>query len=212
MSYTISFRHLLSLNYTSNQIFTFLIITLMKQCLIATCILICAYVHGQESLNHSLKAGAGYAKDFPGLGGYGLTAEYVHLMTPSLEGGFAFKYLSMTGTPRTLSTKEYTRATTLDFNLYFVPLANEVNAFKIGLGYSFSFYKTRRTYPVVESNNGEKFTTWRVADGKGRLSGLTVNAEYEYTLPSNVALGIKASLCKAYDQVFYIGPFVGVKL
>lgn len=184
----------------------------MRKCLAFLCVLTCAIGYSQDFSRNSFKVGAGYAKDFPGLGGYALTAEYAHRMSGRLEAGLGLKHMNMAGTPRTSSVSEYTRATTLDFNLYYFAIVSESNILKFGLGYSFTFYKTRRSFPVVETDDGNKLTTWPVTYAKGRLSGMIVNAEYEYILPSNISVGLKASLCKAYDQVFFIGPFVGIRL
>ena len=185
----------------------------MKKLLVILLSAVCSVAHAQDNFSPSiLKLGGGYAKDFPGLSGYNLSAEYAYSLSDRLEGGFGLKHLNMSGYPRTATVNEFTKATTLDFNIYFLPLANESNVFKVGLGYSFSFYKTRRSYPVIETQGAEKATSWPVQDAKGRTSGIILSGEYEYIFPSNLSLGIKASLCKAYDQVFCIGPFLGIRL
>lgn len=162
--------------------------------------------------NNTLKIGGGYTKDFPGLSGYALTGEYAHSLSDNLEGGFGIKRINMSGNPRTSAVKEFTKATTLDFNIYFLPLPSETSVLKIGIGYSFSFYKIRRSYPVIETHGTEKTTSWPVKDTKGRSSAIIFSGEYEYIISSNLSFGLKASLCKAYDRVFYIGPFVGIRL
>ena len=175
--------------------------------------LACSISKAQDNLSSSiLKFGGGYSRDFPGLSGYALTGEYAYSLSDNLEGGFGIKRLNMSGCPRTPTVNEFTKATTLDFNIYFLPIANESNIFKIGLGYTFSFYKTRRSYPVVKTEGSEKELTWPIHDAKGRTSGVLLTGEYEYFFSSNTSLGIKASLCKAYDRVFYVGPFLGVRL
>lgn len=185
----------------------------MKKSLVIFLFAVCTIAHAQDNSSRSiLKLGGGYSKDFPGLTGYALTGEYAYSLCDKLEGGFGIKHLNMSGYPRTAAVNEFTKATTLDFNIYFLPLANDFNIIKIGLGYSFSFYKTRRSYPVVETGGVEKATSWPIQDAKGRISGLTLSGEYEYVFPSSLSLGIKASLCKAYDRVFYIGPFLGIRL
>lgn len=160
----------------------------------------------------SIKIGSGYSKDFPGMDGYAVHAEYTYSLHQMLEGGFGVKRINMTGNPRTETINEYTRATTLDFNIYLLPLSNNRNMLKIGVGYSFGFYKTRRSYPVIETRGTEKITSWPVQDASGRSTGITFSGEYEYLFPETFSLGIKASLCKASDRVFYVGPFVGVRL
>ncbi|MBC7829357.1 MAG: hypothetical protein H7122_16540 [Chitinophagaceae bacterium] len=187
----------------------------MKKSLVILLIAICCHVHAQNYFSESfgtLKAGVGYAKDFPGLSGYAITGEYTYPLSENLEGGFGFKRLNMSGYPRTSTVNEYTRATTIDFNIYFLPIVNETNIFRIGAGYSFSFFRTRRSYPLAQTQGEQKMISWPVQDASGRLSGLIVTGEYEYLLSSNLSLGIKASLCKAYDRVFYIGPYVGIRL
>jgi len=185
----------------------------MKKSLAILLIVLSNQLYAQDYFSHNtLKIGGGYTKDFPGLSGYALTAEYAHSLSENLEGGFGIKRLNMSGYPRTSTVNEFTKATTLDFSIYFLPITNETNSLKIGLGYSFSFFKTRRSYPVIETHGTEKMTSWPIQDAKGRASGITINGEYEYIISSNLSMGIKASLCKAYDRVFYIGPFMGIRL
>jgi hypothetical protein len=185
----------------------------MKKSLVIILLAACSQIHAQDYFSrNTLKIGGGYTKDFPGLYGYALTGEHAYSLNEKLEGGVGIKRLIMSGFPRTSTVNEFTKATTLDFNIYFLPLSNATNLLKIGVGYSFSFYKTRRSYPVVETQGTEKMTSWPVQDAKGRSSGIIVSGEYEYIFPSNVSLGLKASLCKAYDRVFYIGPFMGIRL
>jgi hypothetical protein len=183
----------------------------MKNSLVITFILICSRIYAQD--NHDIiKLGAGYAKDFPGLSGYSIFSEYVRSLHKNLEGALGIKRLNLSGYPRTTTVNEYTKATTLDFNLYFLPVVNEVNVLRMGVGYSFSFYKTRRSYPVTEIQGPEKITRWPVEDEKGRASGLIISSEYEYIFASKLSLGIRVSLCKAYDRVFYVGPYAGIRL
>ena len=175
--------------------------------------LLCSVIQAQDNLSHSiLKFGGGCSRDFPGLSGYALTGGYAYSLSDNLEGGFGVKRLNMSGYPRTPTVNEFTKAITLDFHIYFLPLANEFNILKIGLGYSFSFYKTRRSYPVVKSEGLEKEVTWPIQDANGCTSGVMLTGEYECLFFSKVSLGIKASLCKASDRVFYVGPFLGICL
>ena len=130
-----------------------------------------------------------------------------------LQGAIGVKLVNLNGFPRTPQVKEFTRATTLDFNVYFVPFATEVSELRIGAGYSFSFYNTRRSYPVITNHGGERETTWPVQDKKGRVSGMSLTGEYEYFLPeTNFSVGCRASLFKAYDGVTFLGVFAGVRL
>ena len=166
---------------------------------------------GLEGYSKTIKAGVGYTRDFPGLGGYTLFAEYSQGISPYLDVNIGFKRMNMSGYPRTNAVNEFTRASTIDMGISVLPFNNEVSIFKFGAGYSFSFYNTRRSYPLVQTQGTEKVTTWPVQDQKSRTSGLILSAEYEYVFPSSISLGMKASLCKAYDQVFYIGPFIGLR-
>lgn len=184
----------------------------MKKLFASLLVIISYHLHAQNLNSSTIKLGGGYAKDFPGLSGYGFSGEYSYLLSDMLEGSFGVKRLNMSGYPRTSTVNEYTKATTLDFNIFFLPFSNESSVLKIGAGYSFSFYKTRRSYPVFETLGTEKSVSWPVQDAKGRSSGITFTGEYEYIFPSNISLGLKASFCKAYDRIFYIGPFLGLRL
>ena len=115
--------------------------------------------------------------------------------------------------PRTTSVNEFTKATTIDFNLYYVPLSTGLSELRIGAGYSFSFYKTRRSYPVIVQHGGDQQTNWPVQDGKGRVSGFSLIGEYEYFFPeTNFSVGLRASMFKAYDRVTFAGVFAGVRI
>ena len=187
----------------------------MKKLLASFFLLISFHINAQDYFSETdgtIKIGSGYVRDFPGLNGYAIAGEYSHTLSESLEGGFGLKRLNMSGNPRTNSVEEFTKATTLDFNIYFLPFKNESNILRIGAGYSFSFYKTRRSYPVIETHGTEKITFWLIKNAAGRSSGVTLTGEYEYILAENFSLGVKASLCKAYDRDFYIGPFLGIRL
>jgi hypothetical protein len=167
-------------------------------------------IHAQD-LRPVVRAGAGYARDFPGLSGVSVSAEIIQPFMSRIEGGFGLKRVQMEGYPRT-SAKEFTKATTLDFSLYFLPLMLEQHQVRIGMGYSFTFYKIRRSFPVMDEA-GEKVALWNVQDQKGKGRGFGFSCEYEYLLPeSDLSLGLRASLFKAYDGVSFIGPFVGLRL
>jgi len=160
----------------------------------------------------SLKLGAGYAQDFPGLGGYGILGELFIPMTDRLEAAIGAKRMNMKGYPRSKDVQEYTLATTIDFNIFYLPVNTESHIVRLGGGYAFSFYNIRRSYPVITTTGTEKQTDWPVRDNKGRSSGISVIGEYEYLLEnSNISLGLRAAWYKAYDRVSYIGPFVGIR-
>lgn len=161
----------------------------------------------------SIKIGTGYTHDFPGLNGYTITGEVSFPFAPHFEGGIGIKRIDLSGTPRTSQVQEYTKANTLDFNLYYVPIHTEVHTVRFGLGYAFSSYKTRRSYPVFPTTASEKPTSWPVQDSKSRTSGVSVLAEYEYEFAeSPLSLGLRAALYKAYDRVSFIGAYVAYRL
>jgi len=161
----------------------------------------------------TLRLGGGYTHDFPGLNGYTVRGEISRSLNALLDGGFAIQNSRLSGYPRTNSVKEFTHATTIDFSIYLVPLRTELQSLRFGVGYAFSFYNIRRTYPVIHEEGGVKHTSWPLAEQKGRISGLNISGEYEYFIPlSGISIGLRASLFKAYDQVSYFGPFVGIAL
>lgn len=160
----------------------------------------------------SVKLGAGYVQDFPGLGGYGIMGEFSVNMNDRLEGAIGIKRMAMQGYPRTTTVQEYTRATTIDFNVFYLPVHTEMNIVRVGLGYAFSSYAIRRSYPVTTGSGIEKQTNWPVQDKKSRASGVSLIGEYEYLIPNtNLSVGMRAALYKAYDRVSYIGSFVGLR-
>ena len=169
-------------------------------------------VQAQEE-TFSIRAGGGYAHDFPGLNGYGGFAEVSKPLSQKLQGAIGIKINSLKGFPRTGEVEEFTKSTSLDFSLYFLPFSNELNQVRLGAGYSFSFYKIRRSYPIITHEDGSAKTSWPIKDSKGRVSGLTLVAEYEYFVPeSNLSLGLRGSMFKAYDHVLFAGGFVGIRL
>lgn len=160
-----------------------------------------------------IKAGAGFTHDFPGLNGYTFSGEIAQPFGSYFEAGLGIKRVNLNGYPRSKTVNEYTRSSTIDFNAYFLPVQSESHILRIGIGYSFSFYKIRRSYPLIENDGAEKTTVWAVQDKKGRTSGAGISGEYEYIFPeSSFSIGIRASIFKAYDRVSYIGPFVGVRI
>jgi len=160
----------------------------------------------------TFKIGAGNTHDFPGLNGYTIAGEFSKNIADRFQAGFGLKLINLNGYPRTQQVKEYTKAKTIDFNLFYIPFQTETQQFKIGLGYSFSMYNARRSYPISHTPDIPTID-WPVQDLKGRTSGASVLAEYEYTpFESMFTYGIRAAIYKAYDRVFYVGPFVGVRL
>lgn len=171
------------------------------------------YSDSYQDNTGNLKIGAGFTHDFPGLNGYTVRGEFSKAFNQYLEGAFALQRVSLNGHPRTTSVKEYTKATTLEMAVNLLPVNTAEHVIRVGVGYSFSFYNIRRSYPVIHGEGEDKNTVWPVQDKKGRISGMTFSGEYEYFLPeSNISLGVRASLFKGYDQVTYIGPFIGFRL
>lgn len=160
----------------------------------------------------TLKLGAGYTKDFPGLRGISVYTAFSKPLNNYLEAEAGIKYINLQGTPRTSSINEYTKATTLDFTLYFLPVNTELHALRIGGGYSFSFYKINRSYPTIDKTAEETTTNWIQQPGKGRSSGFTLIGEYQYNCTEQWVVGVRAALFQAYDQVSYLGPYVALRL
>ncbi len=185
----------------------------MKRVLLAI-LLFCSVFANSQSYSFidrigSVKIGAGYAQDFPGVAGHGISGEITFQMAERFEGGIGFKRLSMQGFPRTATVKEFTKANTVDFNIYYLPVITENSILRVGLGYALSSYKIRRSYPVVNTGGIDKLT-YPTKEEKGRTKGGSVMIEYEYFLAnSNFSLGARAAWFKAYDRALYIGPFVG---
>ena len=161
----------------------------------------------------TLKAGAGYTYNFPGMAGYTIIGEYIFPLTDRFEGGLGAKIVDLNGHPRTPTVGEYVKAKTLDFNMYWMPLQSDTRRFRIGLGYSFSFYDTRSSYPLIVQSGGKSTTQWPVADEKGNTRGINLIAEYEYIIPdSPLSIGLRAALYKASDGTYFVGPILGYRL
>ena len=188
----------------------------MKQILFLLLIAAAFTTHAQdENTSGRIRAGAGYVHDFPGLNGAGAYAEYSFPLNDFIQGGVGIRRVETAGYPRTTSVREYTKATALDFNLLFVPYHTENAAFRIGAGYSFSFYNIRRSYPVYAAHtdvSSPAAVSWPQQDSKGRGRGISVTAEYEYYLSNGFSAGARIALCRAYGSVVMAGPFVAVRL
>jgi hypothetical protein len=161
----------------------------------------------------TFKAGVGYTHDFPGLNGYTAAVEYISPTVSSLQGAIGVKRADITGFPRTNSVQEYTKATTLDLNLYWVPLQSETELFRVGLGYSFSFYNINRAYPIVVNESSGKSITFSSQKAVGKTRGINLIAEYEYKIPSTIiSVGLRGAMYKAYTQTYFFGPMLGFQL
>jgi hypothetical protein len=167
-----------------------------------------------ENGRGSVKAGAAYVHDFPGLHGVAFYGEYSFPLNEWLQGGMGIKNISTSGFPRTASVNEYTKATTLDFNLLFAAYHDDKSALRIGAVYSFSFYNIRRSYPVYDTHISAPATesaTWQVQDTKSRISGFGLIGEYEYYFQNSLSVGARVSLCKVYNHVLMGGPFAAIR-
>ena len=174
-----------------------------------------AQYSADENFSGRLRAGVGYTHDFPGLHGLAENIEYSFPLNEWLQGSAGLRRVQTAGYPRTSTVKEYTKATALDVSLLFVPFHTDRAAFRVGTGYSFSFYKTRRTYPVYASHTDPQATpdiAWPVKDASGRVSGLSLTAEYEYYITPQISAGAKVSVAKAFGSVVMAGPILGIKL
>jgi hypothetical protein len=173
----------------------------------------CGHLLAQSELSSpTLKMGAGYTHDFPGVNGYTVTAEYVFPLIAQIHGAIGIKHADMEGFPRTTQVQEYTKSNSLDFNAYWVPLQNETQTLRIGLGYSFSLYSIKRAYPIITGNGVNKITTWPYKTNTGRTTGINLIVEYEYDFPNSpLTIGVRGALYKAYNRTYYIGPTLGYR-
>lgn len=163
----------------------------------------------KEESRGSFKLGVGYVHDFPGLNGYGIVGEYALPLNQWLQGGIGLKRISTSGHPRTAAITEFTKATTVDFNLMFIPVGTEYFDLKIGAGYSFSFFRNMRSYPVYDA--ASKQMNYVAQAGQGKTSGMSLSGEFEYYFEGNLSAGARVSLTKAYTHVIMGGPFVAVR-
>lgn len=168
--------------------------------------------HAQDfSSNGRIRAGVAYVHDFPGMNGKAGFVDYAFGLSDALQGTIAIRHIETSGFPRTNTVQEYTKANSLDMGLQYAIVRTDNAALRVGAGYTFSFYNIRRSYPVYTSHTGQASDiTYPVADSKGRSSGLSLTAEYEYRFSEHFSAGVKLSLCKAYDNVVMGGPFIGL--
>jgi hypothetical protein len=188
----------------------------MKRIIVLFFLFAIGKLHAQfnESSPATIKFGSGYTHDFPGLNGYTVAGEYTFSLIKQIQGGIGVKHADMSGYPRTATVHEYTKANTLDFNLYWVPFQSETQLARIGLGYSFSFYDVKRAYPLTTtSSDGKSSITWPSTITKGRTTGINLIAEYEFKIPNSpITIGLRGALYKAYNRTYFIGPMIGYQL
>lgn len=169
-------------------------------------------ISSQAQTDPSFRTALGYTHDYPGLNGYTLAGEYRLPVAGQWEAGAGMKYADMNGHPRTPSTAEFTRAVSLDLNLYWVPLRSDEQVFRIGLGYSFSFYSIQRAYPVSTQTDGKTVVSWPIDREKGRTTGINLILEYEHSIAgSPFSIGLRGACYKAYDRTWFIGPVLGYR-
>src|SRR5450432_2965875 len=167
-----------------------------------------AQYSGTEIGSGNIRAGVAYVHDFPGLNGPGAYVAYNFPLNDWLQGGVGVKHISTSGYPRTKTVHEYTKANSVNFELLLVPVHTENAALRIGLGYTFSFYHIRRSYPVYTAHDGGAADiTWPVADSKGNVHGTSLIGEYEYYFGNTFSAGARIELAKAYNYVVMGGPF-----
>ncbi|MEP6746993.1 MAG: hypothetical protein ABJB86_04675 [Bacteroidota bacterium] len=188
--------------------------TLFLFLLTAISITVTAQYGGADNISGgSIRLGAGYVHDFPGLAGSAASLGYRFPLNEWLQGGIGAKHISTSGFPRTNTVREYTKANTIDFELLLVPLHTDNAALRIGLGYTFSFYNIRRSYPVYTTNQDKTTNiTWPVTDAKGQVHGTSLIGEYEYCFGNSFSAGARVEVAKAYGYVVTGGPFVAIKL
>ncbi len=187
----------------------------MKKILFSLLLAASITVYAQdENSGGRIRAGAAYVHDFPGLNGAAACAEYSFPLNEWIQGSAGLRRVQTGGYPRTAAVREFTRATSLDVSLLFALYRTAHAAFRAGAGYSFSFYNIRRSYPVYTAHSGNQAAdiSWPQKDTRGRTSGASLTAEYEYYFSNGFSAGAKISLCKAYNSVVMVGPFVGIPL
>ena len=189
----------------------------MKTFFACLCMLSCLFAHAQVSDNPAtmaaFKAGISRVHDFPGVNGIGWHLEYGFPVSSWVQLETGVKRIQASGYPQTGGIREFTHATTIDFNVLFVPFSFPNSALKIGGGYSFVFYHLRRSDPVFTTTGATKTETWQARDSQGMANGCSLIGEYEYVFSDKVSAGARVSLAKAYSgHVWMGGPFVAVRL
>ena len=162
----------------------------------------------------SLRAFGSYAHDFPGLNGYSASAEYLFPLSDAWQGRMDLRMTNLSGYPRTSQVNEFTKAKGLGFMLYWIPLQSPSHLLRMGIGYSFGWYQTKRAYPVSLTDSAQgKTTTWYPQEAKGHGSGINLAAEYQYHFPdSQLSLGLRLQVGKTNERTIYVGPVLGWQL
>ncbi|MBY0534594.1 MAG: hypothetical protein K2P88_01990 [Chitinophagaceae bacterium] len=186
----------------------------MKRVLLLGTIFWSIYAQAQSDYKVGIKLGGGYAHDFPGMNGNAVHIEGYFPFFKKMEGAIGLKNISITGMPRTKEVEEYTKANTVDFSIYYLPIATDRSTLRIGLGYSFIGYSIRRTYPAPTNTDPTtpvqtQSYNWPKVDTKSRTSGSIVVVEYAYRIGKlPLSIGARAAYYKAYDGVSFVGGFL----
>jgi hypothetical protein len=159
----------------------------------------------------AFRLGAGFTHDFPGMNGYTVLGEYARRLGNRIEIAAGGKFINTQGYPRTKTVQEYTRAFTLDVNLFFLPVRTEVHTVRLGVGNAFTFYRLRRAFPLITEHGGEQVTNWGSEDGKGSQRTFSVIADYEYALREGLGVGLRGALYSAKEKTIFIGPYIAMK-
>jgi hypothetical protein len=159
----------------------------------------------------ALKLAGGYSLEYPGLGGYSLNLEYVVPVISSIQVGLGTRILQLRGYPRTTHVNEYTKAETIDFNFYWLPLETGIHTISLGLGYSFCFYDIKRAFPVT-GDDISKPQEWVSQESNGRTHGFNIWGEYScHFRQSPFSAGLKIGIYKGYAYTYFVGPVIGVQ-
>jgi hypothetical protein len=174
-----------------------------------------AQVNHYEGYKGAVKTGLSYVHDFPGVKGAALYVEAVVPINHWLQGSIGVKRIQTGGTPRTTSITEFTRATTIDLNVFVIPFSNETANFKLGLGCTSSMYHVQRAAALYDKNAPQGLHSdpiWQKTNFSGRSNGMTLTGEYEYFFSSNISLGARIQYTKGYQYVICGGPFAAFRL
>jgi hypothetical protein len=187
-----------------------------RSILFSLLLLVClaATAQMQDLPPQSVKVSVDFAHDYTGMNGIAASAEYNFPFNEWLQGGVGLKQIQIAGHPNTALVEEYTRSTTLDFNMLVTALQQGPHSLRLGAGYSFVFYNLRRAYAQYPPFTGTvvvKDPNWNVVDEDSRTGGVSLIGEYELQFLPALSGGVRASLSKAYARhVWLVGPFVAV--
>ena len=182
----------------------------MKPRLLPLFLLACLNLQAQNNLSApTLKLATGYALEYPGLGGYSIGLEYDVPVLNALKFGLGTRILQLSGYPRTSQINEYTKAETIDFDFYWLPLESEAHSITLGLTYSFCFYNIKRAFPIADEDIAKPLD-WAGQESSGRTSGFSISGEYAYHFRhSPLCAGLRIGIYKGYAYSYFVGPVIG---